>query len=93
MANRVERRADRMTHMMRGAAAGALAAVAARVLGAVTMLMMNVTQISSFDGPSDTFRVVLAGALVPTIALVILGAVVGAIVAAIEPEAGAGGKK
>ena len=87
VANRVERRSDVMTDMQRGAIAGVLAAVVARVLGWFASMFAGVSQGVSFDSFGDLWRVVLGGGWAATFVLLVAAAIVGAAIAALEPEA------
>ncbi|PID31102.1 hypothetical protein CSA80_03135 [Candidatus Saccharibacteria bacterium] len=87
---RFERRADNATQAKRGLAAGALAAVVARVLGAVAAGWAGVSETVSLGGLDDTFRVVLAGDFWATALLVAVTALVGAAAATAEQDAKGG---
>lgn len=87
MANHVEVRRDRMTHVLRGIVSGGLAALVARILGAISMSMMHNSHSINFTNFGDTLRVILAGNWYASLLLIVLGAIVGGIITAFESEA------
>ena len=87
LANKVEVRSDVTTHLFRGAVAGALAGLVARMLGVVASLVLGVTQSTQFSDMSDVFRVTLAGDWGASLVLILLTAGLGASVCLLVPEA------
>ena len=85
--NKVEPRADIATYIKRGAIAGLLAAAVARILGwAATMLSGN-TDVVQFSELRHFSRAVLSGDVWATLLVILIVAVAGAAVAALEPAA------
>ncbi len=87
LGNRVEQRDDLTTYLQRGAIAGALAALVARVLGGIATLLSDNTDIAQFSELRHFSRVVLSGDLVATLLLIVIVAALGAGVCALEPTA------
>lgn len=87
VANQVERRADNQTQAKRGLVAGILAAVVARFLGYVAVMMSGVTATVAWKDVRDVFRVVLAGDWLATLLLIVVVGALGALVAVLERDA------
>lgn len=87
IAVRVERRESRQQHFIYGATAGLLAGLATRLLGLVALWMAGGQKMVQFAANDDLFRVILAGDWTASLLLVAALAVLGGLIALIEPEA------
>jgi hypothetical protein len=88
IAVRVESREDRLIHIKRGVIAGLLAAIIARLLGAISSWMVGLKQgTSPLESLADMWRVTLNGTLAATITFVVLIALLGLAISLLEPEA------
>lgn len=87
VANQVERRADNQTQARRGVIAGLLAGGMARLLGHIAMLIAGVSTFASWNQIGDMLRVILAGDWLATILLFVVTAVLGTVMAMLEPDA------
>lgn len=87
LGNKVEDRSDVATYAQRGAIAGVLAAVVARVLGWFSAMASGNSDLVQFSELRHFSRVVVFGDFWATVLLVLVVAVVGAAVASLEPTA------
>lgn len=85
--NKVERRDDLVTYLQRGAIAGALSAIVARLLGWIATAWSGNNDLVQFTELRHFSRVVLAGDWWATLLLVLIVATAGAGIAALEPTA------